>query len=571
MTGVAAREAEEANQEPQADPSPAAPSVDPSGEGAPRAPFHRRHRAPLLATAGGAVAALATPPFDVFPLMFVGLGLLGLSLRDITPDRKRGFWPGFAYGLLWGTAGQIIVLRFVPDVIVRFTDLGAGLGSLALVLLAMGQSVHWALGLGLAGLLRKRLDSPLELALGAGVLLALTIPNIFVWSPAGLVSPWPTLVQLADVVGERGVSVLVAVVGLLAVRAIAGFVEHRRIHRASVRLAAGALAIVAVMMGYGTWAMGHHRRAVTEGDTARVALVNAAVPPRYRWERKNWPTILSRLRNLTGAAETTGVDLTVWPEAAYPYPLPHGSLRGPRGKRQILGGNARGPVLFGYIAHAPGFKREDGTVERNSFNSAALITTGRRLSPSYDKMELLWFGETVPLGEQLPWLRRAFQRSGGLIPGEELRGITLEREGKPALKLGVFNCYEDTLPGFGRRVMAAVDPNLLVNVTNDAWFVGSEEADLHLRLSAMRAVELRRDLVRAVNMGVPAWIDATGTVRMRNDYPLDGYISVEASLRDGPPTLYARFGDWTMWGLLGIGIATVAWRRRDFARGSEPA
>ncbi|HHH26799.1 MAG TPA: hypothetical protein ENK57_00390, partial [Polyangiaceae bacterium] len=162
MTGVATREAEQAHQEHDAAPETA--SDAPRRQE--RAPFHLRHRAPLLAVAGGAVAALATPPFDAYPLMFAGLGLLGLSLRDITPERKRGFWPGFAYGLLWGTAGQLIVLRFVPDVIMRFTDLGAGLGYLALVLLAMGQSVHWALGLGLAGLLRKRLGAPVELALG---------------------------------------------------------------------------------------------------------------------------------------------------------------------------------------------------------------------------------------------------------------------------------------------------------------------------------------------------------------------------------------------------------------------
>ena len=134
------------------------------------------------------------------------------------------------------------------------------------------------------------------------------------------------------------------------------------------------------------------------------------------------------------------------------------------------------------------------------------------------------------------------------------------------LRIGVFNCYEDTLPDFGREVMHGVSPNILVNVTNDAWFVGSEEADLHLRLSAMRAIELRRDLLRAVNMGVPAWIDASGRVRMRNDYPLPGFISVEASLRDGPPTLYARFGDWPMWILLGLGVAAARWARSDRAR-----
>jgi apolipoprotein N-acyltransferase len=529
----------------------------------PAAPFWRRHRAPLLAAAGGAVASLATPPFDLFPLMFVGLGLLGLALRDISPERKRGFWPGFLYGLLWGTAGQLIVLRFVPAVIMRFTDLGAGLGYLALVLLSMGQSVHWALGLGLAGFLRKRLDAPPELALGAGVLLALTLPNIFVWSPAGLLSPWPVLVQLAEWIGERGVSVLIAIVGMLAVRAAWGFVRARGFHRPSAVRGGVALALIAVMLGHGAWAMRAHERGLTEGETARVGLVNAAVPPKYRWQAKNWPTILSRLRNLTADAETTGVDLTVWPEGAYPYPLPHGSLRGPRGKRQILGGSARGPVLFGFIARAPGFRRDDGTVERNSFNSATIIGDRRAMQPSYDKMELLWFGETVPLGEHLPWLRRAFQRSGGLVKGEELRGLTVERDDASPLRVGVFNCYEDTLPDFGREVMNTLQPNILVNVTNDAWFVGSEEADLHLRLSAMRAIELRRDLLRAVNMGVPAWIDATGRVRMRNDFPQPSFISVEASLRDGPPTLYARFGDWPMWILLGLGVAVARRWRSD--------
>ncbi|MCA9617649.1 MAG: apolipoprotein N-acyltransferase, partial [Myxococcales bacterium] len=102
--------------------------------------------------------------------------------------------------------------------------------------------------------------------------------------------------------------------------------------------------------------------------------------------------------------------------------------------------------------------------------------------------------------------------------------------------------------------------NLLVNVTNDAWFVGSEESELHVRLAAMRAIELRRDLVRAVNLGVPAWIDATGALRERNDLPLPGFLTVQASLRDGPPTLYARFGDVPLLVLLGLGIA-VAWRR----------
>src|SRR6185503_2583330 len=132
-----------------------------------------------------------------------------------------------------------------------------------------------------------------------------------------------------------------------------------------------------------------------------------------------------------------------------------------------------------------------------------------RLQPPQAKMQLLWFGETVPLGEYLPFLRRIFDRAGGLVPGAEV--ALLEHGGR---RIGVLNCYEDTLPSVGRRV-ARAGPDLLVNVTNDAWFGPTAEPELHLRLSALRAVETRLDLVRAVNLGVPAWIDARGVVRAR--------------------------------------------------------
>jgi apolipoprotein N-acyltransferase len=109
--------------------------------------------------------------------------------------------------------------------------------------------------------------------------------------------------------------------------------------------------------------------------------------------------------------------------------------------------------------------------------------------------------------------------------------------------MGLFNCYEDTIPQLGRRIMRELEPNLLVNVTNDAWFVGTSEPEMHIRLSAMRAIELRRDLVRAVNLGVAGWIDAAGTVRASSAATEPGYLIVTPALRDDPPTLYARFGD----------------------------
>jgi apolipoprotein N-acyltransferase len=490
--------------------------------------------------------------------MLVGLGFLAWALHD----RER-FWRGFGLGLLWGTGGHLVGMRFVPSVIQLFTDLGVALSLLAHVLLSLAQSLHWAIGMGLAVVLMRRLRAPVELAFGAGTFVALSIPSVFVWSPAGLLTPWPVLVQAGDLVGERGVSAILAIAAALGARGAAAIYRSRGLDGEAKRALGGALAVVALLVGYGAWAMARYDdRDDPKADRARVALVQAAINPKYRWVKKNWPKILWQLKRTTAEAERAGVDLSIWPEAAYPFMIRHDDRRVPRGSRAILGGAIEGPILFGYIANLRPQKLPDGSVEMNRFNAATVVEPDGDLQPSYDKMELLWFGEMVPLGQQLPWLRRLFHRSGSLIPGEELRGLTAERARGAPLRMGVLNCYEDTLPDHGRALAEDLHPNLLVNVTNDAWFVGTVEPELHLRLSAMRSIELRRDMVRAVNLGVPAWIDATGRVRMRNDSTEPGYILAEPTLRSEPRTIYARFGDLPAIVLLAGATVWFA-RRRD--------
>jgi apolipoprotein N-acyltransferase len=515
-----------------------------------------RHRRALAAFGGGAIAALATPPTDVFPAMFVGLALLAWAIDDAAAN-GCSLGRGLGLGLLWGTAGQLIGMRFVPSVITLFTDLGLGLALLAHLLLSAAQSLHWAIGMGLALVLRRR--APLPLAFGAGVMVALSLPSVFVWSPAGLLSPWPALVQGASLIGERGVSVLMAAASALLAMAFVAWQRGNR-RELRLRLAAGA-AIVAGLLVHGAFVLA----AAEDGeDRARIALIHAGIDPKDRWDRKNWPAILATLKSETMRAELSGIDLSVWPEAAYPYPLPHDTPWAPRGARQIIGGALRGPVLFGFIAQDRPIKRDDGSWEVNSFNSATLVAPNGALSPSYDKMELLWFGETVPLGDRIPWLKRTFQRSGGLIAGRELRGLELARDGQSTLRMGVLNCYEDTLPGLGRRILNGVSPNLLVNVTNDAWFVGTQEPELHARLAAMRSIELRRDMVRAVNLGVSGWIDAWGRTRRASADREPSHLLVEPTLREGT-TLYARLGDLPLWLALGLGLSVsfaLAMRRR---------
>jgi apolipoprotein N-acyltransferase len=547
-----------------------------------------RHRALLLAVAGGIVFALTSPPTDLYPAVVAGLALLAASLTigahdggaplgvpgsgpdgpappapaPPNPSDPPTFWRAFGRGAAWGTAAGVVGLRFVPAVIQRFTPLGSAASYLALILLAAGQSLVWAIGAGITSVLRRRARVPFEVAFATGVLVSLSLPTIFGWSPAGLVSPWPAFVQLADLVGERGVSVLFAIGATLLARA--GFALTSTDRRAALRPLLAAAALFIALPIHGALRIASITRAGASLPTLRVGLVDQAVPPLERWNASNHPRILRALQGLTTQLEDQGAELTVWPEAAYPYELSHDDRTAPRGRRAILGGGVHGPLLVGLITAERPVQNETGAWERDSYNSAAVVLPDGSLSAPYDKMQLLWFGEMVPGGAQLPWLRRMFQRSGGLIPGAAPRALDAPAPaaGGPAPHMAVLNCYEDTLPDVGRLLAGALAPNLLVNVTNDAWFHDTAEPELHARLGAMRAIELRRDLVRAVNLGVSSWIDAAGVVRARRLDPAAGTLMVTPALRSPAPTFYARFGDKPAFGLLAAAILVFARRAR---------
>jgi len=508
-------------------------------------PAHERWRPHAIALAGGVVFALASPPTDLYPAVFLGLGALFVAIRGVERPRSAAWM-----ACLWAAAAGLVGLRFIPAVIVRFTDLGTALGLLALLLLALIQAGTWAIGMAVARFVERHSGLDPRVGFGLGVVVAIGFVFVIAWTPAGLLTPWPALVQLADVVGEKGVSFLLSLAAALLVSPILPriYSERARLDARAWPAPAIGAALLVVMLGHGAWRMHDvdaSRRAL---PTMKLGVVQAAVEARMRWEPGARDTILKRLRRLTAESERSDVDLTLWPEAAYPYVLDHAAGRMPRGARGIVGHGVRGPVLFGLITRA----RDDS----GSFNATTIVSPEGLVETPQAKMELLWFGETVPFGEHLPFLRKLFSRAGGLIPGHE---VVLLRDG--AARIGVLNCYEDTLPAVGRKV-ARKNPNLLVNVTNDAWFGPTAEPELHLRLSVMRAIEARRDLVRAVNLGVPAWIDAAGRVRQRGSSDAESVMLATPALNDVSPTLYVRAGDIPLWLGLALAIAGALIRTR---------
>ncbi|HMP06790.1 MAG TPA: apolipoprotein N-acyltransferase, partial [Lacipirellulaceae bacterium] len=382
---------------------------------------------------------------------------------------------------------------------------------------------------------------------------------------------YPLVLQIADLGGEYAVTFLIVLVsGAIAaalplrwagvdeprLEAGGGLVRWRRLAPAAAALAAA--------LGYGAVRID---QLTTPPRTMHVALVQSDMLADWKGSPDRDRDVVQQQMELSQQAARRAprpLDLIVWPETMYREPLfvndeqsppPRGSVHPTRYTASLEGlaalAQATGAaVLVGIdrvVASAGDDPEQPSAARLLVYNSAALVDPQGRLVGSYDKMHLLPFGEYIPLVDWLPVLRRYSPITGNSLWGSgpaalETGGVIIS----PSI------CYETVLPHLIRRQTAELTargqtPELLVNLTNDAWYWGSSELDMHLASGVLRAVEMRTPLLIAANRGLSAHIDAAGRVaavteRDRADVAL---TTVELPpRRSSPPSIYARWGDW---------------------------
>ncbi len=211
----------------------------------------------------------------------------------------------------------------------------------------------------------------------------------------------------------------------------------------------------------------------------------------------------------------------------------------------------RTPLLMGAMTHGGELPMRNAECKA-CFNSALLLGSDGEVLDLVDKTFLLVFGEYIPFGEQYPKLYDLLPESSRFQAGTRTRPVSLG----PA-RIGVMICYEDLLHRHAMRI-AAHDPNVFVNLTNDAWFGQTAEPHHHLQLAQLRTVEYRRWLVRSTNTGVSVFVDALG--RRVKQTKLTGAETLmhAVPLLEGR-TVYAALGDWTF---LALAVALLLlWAR----------
>jgi apolipoprotein N-acyltransferase len=372
----------------------------------------------------------------------------------------------------------------------------------------------------------------------------LLYPLLFPWYFAASVHQVPALTQLAELGGPYLVGLLLAVPSLAIAEAVLARRQHRPFRRYLV--AAGFVTpLLAALIGYVRLTQIDARALASE--PVHVGIVQGHMP--LIPTRQDQVDSLRRHVQMTDQLRAKGADFVVWSEAAVMWNIPENDYDG--FLQRLFTRRLRIPSIFGAILN----RRE--TAGRFRAYSAALAADAEgHVVGRYDKQYLLAFGEYLPFGETFPILYRWSPNSGRLTPGTSVAPVPLNGHLVTALI-----CYEDILPGFVNKAVNHGRPEMIVNLTNDAWFGDTTEPWIHLALAQMRAVEHRRYLIRSTNSGVSAVIDPVGRVIAHSGTFRPETVDAIAHWMKGPKTGYEIWGDVPWW-LAALAIAAMAFYKR---------
>jgi apolipoprotein N-acyltransferase len=458
-----------------------------------------------------------------------------LSLVHSDRRARAIYWPAF----LGGLACYVPMLQWFRVADPRMIA--------AWLVVALYCSLFWPFALLLLRLLDRRTRLPLVLT--APVVwtsleyLRAHAGGGFSWYQVGYTQhTFLHIIQIADVTGVPGVSFLILAVNGFLAEVLLARPWWRTLTAAQpgtatrFGLLVRGLAILGVLLGvlaYGDWRL----RQSVGSPGPRLALLQGNVPQQIRNDATASGMNAAdyalyhyiHLADLAAHPDLPAPDLMVWPETSWPdtwFTVPRGTpphyesenVSKCREMARTLNSWWKTSVLLG----------ANTVVEDNggttSYNSAHLIGPDGIVADRYDKIHRVPLGEYVPLRDSLPFLKKLapYDFDYSISEGQQYTNFHLVNRDGRSSTFGVVICYEDSVPEvvtpYGGGGSKPAD--FVLNISNDGWFDGTAEHDEHLAVCRFRAIENRRTMARAVNMGISAVIDSSGRILRPRQVPL---------------------------------------------------
>ncbi|KQZ93999.1 acyltransferase [Mesorhizobium sp. Root157] len=460
-------------------------------------------RRAVVAFLAGALAVLGQAPYDFFAACFVSFPVLVLLLDGATGDASAGRFrrlrPAFAVGWWFGFGYFLAGLWWIGAALLVEAESFAWALPFALVGIPLVLAIFYGLATAVARLLwSSNIGRIAALAFGfaLGEWLRGFLFTGFPWNAVGYAAmPVPLLMQSVSVVGMDGMNALaVFVFGLPALLA----------NRQNLRLGVVLFAtLILADVGFG-----YYRLTKSAPDTVEhldVRIVQPAVDLSEKWDKVVRDRIFASLLAQSAKPPEQGhgkPKLIIWPETAVPFLF-----------------NER-PDAFSALAEMlddgqmllAGIVREEAAVAGASddryYNSVAAINDRGEIVDAVDKVHLVPFGEYIPFADLFGriGLKQIVAGPMNFAAGNERHAISVPG-GVMALP---FICYEVIFSD-----LVAIDvtsSELIVNVTNDAWFGDTPGPYQHFRQAQVRAVENGLPLLRAANTGISAVVDQRGRI-----------------------------------------------------------
>lgn len=445
----------------------------------------RGWRGDVAAFVIGLPLPLAFAPFNIVPLVFI-LPAAFFWLCTRAPSDKRGLWRGFLFGLGFYGVG----VSWISVSMYRFGGIAIPLATLLMLLFVAAVSCFPALYGYCFRRFFRNTSVYLQMLVVVPALWVLTewprtwVLSGFPWLTLGYSQTDGPLYGWAPIVGVYGVSLGIALCSGLLVLVVIETGRRRWI-------LAGTLAsfiVVSMLLGQIQWGS-------PSGEPVRGSVIQGNVAQELKWRREYRQHSIDLYTKHT--RQNWQSDIIIWPETALPSLYRHA-----RTLLEGLGAEARSNNTTLLI----GLATRDSGPEKRYYNS--LVSVGDSSEPTfYRKNHLVPFGEFVPLR----WLL------GGLLDFFDIPMANFAEggAGQPLLqaaghKIGVSICYEDV---FGDEVILGLpEAEILVNVSNDAWFGDSLAPHQHQQIARMRTIETARPMFRATNNGVSAIIDHRGKI-----------------------------------------------------------
>ncbi|MCX7930462.1 MAG: apolipoprotein N-acyltransferase [Chlorobi bacterium] len=516
----------------------------------------------VIALASGAAVGSAYPPTVLGPLAWIAfVPMLALLDRAVAEQKRWGLLL-YAFGFAWHGAANWWVMSWQPETDPYLMVAGA--------VLWLVHPLFLIPALALYAILRRK-GMSLERALVTMVAAFVTVE--WLHSLGDLSYPWlalgytqlrsMALAQIADLTGVWGVGLIAITLNVVVYAWIVRVARpgHRiasPLHGA-LQLGGWMFAVLAVPMIYGVLRLVEYQPASAE--PLSVAVVQPNINPWRKWSYADErPMLEQHIALQDRLRRSRRIELAVWSETALP-----GGLLDARGADLLA--RVRAWCDSTNCAVLTGFADIERYRPLRAYNAAVLILPHAERYEVHRKSRLTPFGEYMPFSDLIPDLANALQWSVGISSWAKGPGpvaLPLVRRNDTLAHLGVMICIESIYPDFAAECVRR-GADVLVVITNDAWYDGTTGPDQHFAIAQMRAIETRRPVVRCANSGISGFIAPTGAVLLCA--PARTATAVATTVvPQTERSLYVRFGDWLpLVMLVFVAASIIEWmyRRRQ--------